>query len=50
MVRLPQRAGLITAKVEGARAATGETLTFLDAHCEVTEGWSEPLLREHSLF
>jgi len=34
VVRQKERKGLITARLLGAAAATGETLTFLDAHCE----------------
>ena len=39
IVRLTERSGLIRARVAGARAATGDVLIFLDAHCEATKGW-----------
>ena len=35
LVRMPQRLGLMSARVTGAEAATGDTVTFLDAHIEV---------------
>ncbi|KAJ3592013.1 hypothetical protein NHX12_007143 [Muraenolepis orangiensis] len=44
VVRQRQRKGLITARLLGASVATGDTLTFLDAHCECFSGWLEPLL------
>ncbi|KAL1786867.1 polypeptide N-acetylgalactosaminyltransferase 3 [Sigmodon hispidus] len=44
IVRQRERKGLITARLLGAAAATAETLTFLDAHCECFYGWLEPLL------
>ncbi|VEL31788.1 unnamed protein product [Protopolystoma xenopodis] len=44
--RLENRSGLIRARLVGAELATGQTLTFLDAHCEVTPYWLEALLAE----
>ncbi len=33
-------------RVTAARAARAPTLTYLDSHCECTEGWLEPLLAQ----
>jgi glycosyltransferase involved in cell wall biosynthesis len=44
VVRLKERVGLIRAKVLGVREATGEVVAFMDSHCEVNDGWLEPLL------
>lgn len=44
IVRAPKRVGLIRARLLGFDHATGQTLTYLDSHCECAEGWLEPLL------
>uniref|UniRef100_A0A915Q2T0 Polypeptide N-acetylgalactosaminyltransferase n=1 Tax=Setaria digitata TaxID=48799 RepID=A0A915Q2T0_9BILA len=44
LLRAAERQGLIRAKLMGAKEAVGDVLVFLDSHCEVSEGWLEPLL------
>lgn len=44
IIHLKSRVGLIRARLQGARIAVGDVLIFLDAHCEATIGWIEPLL------
>ncbi|XP_020809163.1 polypeptide N-acetylgalactosaminyltransferase 5 isoform X1 [Drosophila serrata] len=44
VLRTEKRSGLIRARLLGAEHVSGEVITFLDAHCECTEGWLEPLL------
>lgn len=45
LIHLPQRLGLIKARLEGARRAKGDVLLFLDSHCEATDLWLEPLVQ-----
>ena len=47
--RSKRRIGLIQARIIGAEKAKGKVLTFLDAHCETTIGWLEPLLYRISM-
>lgn len=44
VLRTEKRSGLIRARLLGAKNVKGQVITFLDAHCECTEGWLEPLL------
>ena len=44
IIREKERVGLIRARLSGARHAEGDVLTYLDSHCECTQGWLEPLV------
>eukprot|EP00039_Didymoeca_costata_P010943 m.149490 g.149490 ORF g.149490 m.149490 type:complete len:696 (+) comp15014_c0_seq1:69-2156(+) len=44
VVAMKERGGLIRAKVHGVEHSTGEVLMFIDSHCEVNDGWLEPML------
>lgn len=46
IIRSQTRIGLIKARLLGVEVARGKVLTFIDAHCEATKGWLEPLLEQ----
>ena len=38
LIRLPERSGLMQARMAGFHHVTGQVAAFLDSHCEVPEG------------
>lgn len=46
ILRNEERMGLMKSRLRGAEVAQGDTMTFLDAHVECTNGWLPPLLYE----
>lgn len=46
VIRSSNRVGLIRSRLLGVEKSKGKVLTFIDAHCEATHGWLEPLLEQ----
>ena len=46
ILRSAERVGLIKSRLLGVQEAKGKVLTFIDAHCEATSGWLEPLIEQ----
>lgn len=44
VIRLPERTGLIHAKMLGAKEAVGDIIMFFEPHCIVGKTWLEPLM------
>lgn len=44
ILRLPQREGLIRAKIIGADSARGTYILFLDGHCRVVPGYMQSMI------
>lgn len=45
ILRLPERAGLMQARMAGVHNATGDVVVLMDAHIEVNTNWLPPLLQ-----
>merc|ERR1719343_686581 len=50
VLALPEREGLIRAKMKGVAMAKAPVLIFLEAHCRASQHWLEPLLQRLKLF